>query len=107
VFTHVNDGDTVRIDGDTVYVGEVAVASGTRQHPDSVRSAFEASKAGMSTQLEAFSANAVEHLSRERSVLLDGAGVPPLSRPVAGRHVLVVLRNFDYRADLRRLRTYI
>jgi len=106
-FTAINDGDTVRIDGDTVYRGDAVVACGVRQDDASVAAALEASKDGMASQLEAFSANAVEHLRRERDVLLDGKGVPSVATPIEGRHVLIVLRAFDYRRDLAGLKTYI
>jgi len=61
----------------------------------------------MSAQLEAFSANTIEFLRRERSLILDGVGVPPVSVALAGRHVLVVAGGTDHVADLRALRSYI
>lgn len=106
-FTAINDGDSVRIDGDSVYKGDTVVACGVRQDHQTVAAALEASKDGMASQLEAFSANAVEYLRRERDVLLDGDGVPEVGTPIEGRHVLVVVRAFDYRQDLAALKTYI
>jgi uncharacterized membrane-anchored protein len=107
VFGAVDEGDRVRIDGDTIYCGDREVASGTRQDALSVAAALHAAKDGITNQLEAFSANAVEHLRRERGTLLDGAGVPALTTGMRGRHVLIVLRAFDYRADLKALKTYV
>jgi uncharacterized membrane-anchored protein len=106
-FMAINDGDKIRIDGDTVYKGDVAVASGTRQDEETVEASLEASKEGMSSHLEAFSANAIEHLRRERGLLLDGEGVPDLRTPIEDRHVLVLSHAFDYEQDLKSLRTYI
>lgn len=106
-FAAINDGDTIRIEGEVVYKGDTVVACGVRQDDRSVAAGLEASKDGMASQLEAFSANAVEHLRRERDVLLDGQGVPSVSTPIEGRHVLVVVRAFDYRRDLAALKTYI
>ncbi len=106
-FTAINDGDTIRIDGDTVTRGDTVVACGVRQGSSSVATALEESKDGMASQLEAFSANAVEHLRRERDVLLDGEGVPSVATAIEGRQVLIVLRAFDYRRDLAALKTYI
>ena len=107
LFSAVSDGDVVTIDGDTIYVGSQVVGSGVRQDAASVAGAMEASKDGMASQLEAFSANAIEHLRRERGLLLDGEGVPAISTPVERRQVLVVLREFDYVSDLRSLKTFI
>jgi uncharacterized membrane-anchored protein len=106
-FMAINDGDRIRIEGDTVYKGDVAVASGMRQDHDSVEAAMEASKEGMSSHLEAFSANAIEHLRRERALLLEGEGVPELQTSMEDRHVLVVSHAFDYAQDLKSLRTFI
>ena len=46
--------------------------------------ALEASKDGMASQLEAFSANAIEHLRREQGLLLDGEGVPSVATSFDG-----------------------
>ncbi len=106
-FTVINDGDRIRIEGGTIYRGDQAVAAGTRQNAASVQTSLERSKDGLASHLEAFSANVIEHLRRERALLLDGEGVPDLATRVEGRHVLVVSRAFDYARDLRSLRTYI
>ncbi|MBA3233948.1 MAG: hypothetical protein H0T17_08385 [Propionibacteriales bacterium] len=107
VFNAVNDGDLIRVDGGTVYAGDVAVTSGVRQDRDSVALAMKQSRDGMASQLEAFSANAVEHLRRDQRLLLDGAGLPATKTTFEGRQVVVVLRAFDFEADLRGLKTYI
>ena len=107
VFQAVNDGDTVRIDGDTIYRDDDVIGSGVRQTEESVAEAMEQAKDGMASQLEAFSANAIEHLRRERGLLLEGEGVPSVSTPIQGRQVVVVLHEFDYATDLKALKTFI
>jgi uncharacterized membrane-anchored protein len=57
--------------------------------------------------LEAFAANTMEYLKQERELLLDGVGVPAVKTPIAGRHCLIVVRGYDYKADLDVLRPYI
>ena len=64
-------------------------------------------KAGLSVQLEAFAANTMEYLKRERELLIDGVGVPEVSTDLEGRHVLIVVRGYHYREDLATLRPYI
>jgi uncharacterized membrane-anchored protein len=64
-------------------------------------------RAGLAVQLEAFAANTMEYLKRERDLLLDGVGVPDIKTQLEGRHVLVVVRGYDYRQDLIALRHYI
>src|SRR3569833_267589 len=108
VFTKVKEGAPVRVDGDTLYAEDgTVVAKGAAQTADTVAAAMLEAKAGLSTQLEAFAANTMEYMKRERALLLDGVGVPDVETQIAGRHVLVVVRGYDYKEDLAALRPYI
>lgn len=107
VFATVKEGTKIRIDGDTVYVGDSVVARGTAQTPDTVADLMTEAKAGLSTQLEAFAVNTAEYMSRERELLLDGVGVPDVRTVFAGKHVVVVVRGYDHEQDLKALKHYI
>ncbi len=107
LFQALRDGVQVRIDDDAVYVGDNLVAKGVRQDPERVAAAVAKARAGLSDALEAFAANTREYLKRERGLLLDGVGVPDLDTDIAGRHCLIVVRGYDYQADLDVLRPYI
>jgi uncharacterized membrane-anchored protein len=90
-----------------VYVGERKVASGIEQTRESIADQMIEAKAGMSTQLEAFSANTIEFLRRERTLILDGVGVPEVRIPLRDRHVLVVASGNGHAEDLKKLKKYI
>ena len=107
VFDKVRDGRTVRLDGDTLYVGEVVVAKGTVQTVDSVTSAMINAKADLAAQIRAFMANTVEYISRDFEELIDGIRVPELRTKLEGRHALVISRGYRHREDLQALRAYI
>jgi len=107
VFAAVKEGTRVRLSGDTLYVGTEPVAKGTAQDVDSVADLMQEAKGGLSTQLEAFAANTMEYMKRERALLLDGVGVPEVRTSFERRHVLVVVRGNDYKADLDALKNYI
>jgi uncharacterized membrane-anchored protein len=107
IFAAVKEGTRVRIDGDTVYIGEQAVAMGTVQDSESIAAMMAEAKSGLSTQLEAFAVNTMEYMKRERALLLDGVGVPEVRTKFSDRHVLIVVRGYDYKADLAALRPYI
>ena len=64
-------------------------------------------RAGLAEQLEDFADNTMEYLKRERDLLLEGVGVPQLATSFAGRHVLIVVRGYDYKQDLASLRPYV
>lgn len=107
VFAALREGDVVRLDGDTLYLGDHAVVSGTRQDSDSIATAMVEARSGLATQLEAFAANTMEYLLKERELLLDGVGVPEIRTDLQDRHVLIVVRGYDYKQDLAVLRPYI
>jgi uncharacterized membrane-anchored protein len=107
VFQSLREGDQVRIDGETVYLGVEPVASGLRQELETVAKAMAEAREGLSIQLDAFVANTMEFLKQERDLLLDGVGVPEIETEIAGRHCLIVVRGYDYEADLDVLRPYI
>jgi Uncharacterized membrane-anchored protein conserved in bacteria len=107
IFQQIREGDTVRIDGNTVFVGDEPVGHGVRQDAESVAKAMADAREGLSVQLEAFAANTMEYLKQERDLLLDGVGVPDIETPIRGRHCLIVVRGYDYKADLDVLRPYI
>jgi uncharacterized membrane-anchored protein len=107
VFAAVKEGTRVRLDGDTLYAGELPVATGSEQDVGSITAQMAEAKSGLATQLEAFAANTMEYMKRERALLLDGVGVPEVRTKFRDRHVLVVVRGYDYKEDLAALRHYI
>jgi uncharacterized membrane-anchored protein len=107
VMVTLKDGQSARLDGDTLYDGEVVVAKGILLDHDLVAAAMIEARAGLAVQLEAFAANTMEYLRRERALLLDGVGVPDITTVLEGRHALVVVRGYHYKDDLATLRSYI
>ena len=106
-FERIREGDLVSIDGDTVIVDGEPVAAGVCQDAETVAAAMADAREGLSVQLEAFAANTMDYLKQERDLLLDGVGVPDVTTQIVGRHVLIVVRGYDYKADLDVLRPYI
>jgi uncharacterized membrane-anchored protein len=107
VFAAVKEGTRVRLEGDTLYAGDQSVATGTEQDAESISAQMAEARSGLATQLEAFAANTMEYMKRERALLLDGVGVPDVRTKFENRHVLVVVRGYNYKEDLASLRHYI
>ena len=107
IFQDIREGDLVRIDGNTVLVDDEPIAHGARQDAETVAKAMSDAREGLSVQLEAFAANTMDYLKQERDLLLDGVGVPEIETRLGGRHCLIVVRGYDYKADLDVLRPYI
>ena len=107
VFEQVSDGQRVRLDGETLYLGEEVVAKGTVQDSESVATAMDDAKVGLADQLKAFAANTIEYISRDSELLIDGHPGARAAHDVEGKHVLVVARGYRHRDDLQALRAYI
>ncbi len=83
------------------------VLSGKQLSLDDITAMMEEARGGLSTQLQSFTHNTTEFLRREQDLLLHGEGAPKLKTRLDGRPVVVVVKGYDYRQDLRRLRRYI
>ena len=107
VLADVRDGDIIRLCEGSLYAGERVIATGEQQTIETVQQAMADARAGLAVQLEAFAANTMEYLRRDRDLLLDGVGVPEVATDLAGKQVLVVVRGYNHREDLAALRRYI
>jgi uncharacterized membrane-anchored protein len=104
----IADGTTVRLDKDVLYnASDQVIAKGVLLTEAAVATAIEDANAGVATQLDSFAVNTLEFLQRERDLLTNGIGVPELATSMKDKHVLVVVRGYRYREDLRALRPYI
>ncbi|WP_022916561.1 putative cytokinetic ring protein SteA [Ruania albidiflava] len=104
----LTEGSRVRVEENQVYAADgTLVAEGTRQTDELVATAMEEARAGLSVQLEAFAANTMDYMRRERELLLDGVGVPEVTTAFEGRQVLIVVRGYSYKEDLAMLRPYV
>jgi uncharacterized membrane-anchored protein len=103
----VTDGDLVTVEGGRVLRGQEVVAKGTVHTVESLEAQFDAAKQVIGEELGRFAQNTLEYLQREHHLLTDSPKLPDLDVDLAGRHVLVVVRGFDYRQDLSILRAYI
>jgi uncharacterized membrane-anchored protein len=107
IIRQLDDGDRLRLDGDTLYLGDQLVCRGELMTAESVDRAMEAARAGLGAQLQAFAHATTEHLRRERDLLLDGSGAPGVRVRIEGRSVVVVTRAKGSERDLRDLRPWL
>ncbi|MDO4664600.1 MAG: putative cytokinetic ring protein SteA [Actinomycetaceae bacterium] len=103
----IKEGTRLRLEGNKIFAGEKLIATGIEQTRATNAAAMEQARVGLSVQIEAFAANTMEYLRRERELLLDGIGVPEVRTKIDGRHVLIVVRGYSYKEDLVSLKSYI
>ena len=108
LFTSLEEGDVVRVTeaGEIWRDGEL-VAKGVVRDAEEVEAVMAASRAAIGSELERFAVNTLEYVRREAQLMFEPLELPPLQTVFEGRHALVVVRGYDYREDLRALRSYI
>ncbi|HEX9316926.1 MAG TPA: putative cytokinetic ring protein SteA, partial [Actinomycetota bacterium] len=107
LFDIVRDGDMLEIDDGRILVGGDVVAKGELAGMEVVQERLDASKRHIGAALESFAENTIEYLRDEREYLIEAIRLPEIETDLAGRHVLVVVRGYGYKADLASLRGYI
>jgi uncharacterized membrane-anchored protein len=107
LLSKVRDGDPIRLEDDRIYVRDQLVGVGVRQSMSSVAEDMSVAQQRLAEQFESFAQNTLKFMARERDLLFGGSGLPPLDHAMTGRHVLVVVRGYDYKEDLGALRSYI
>ena len=108
VFSTIHEGDRLTLDGGRLCGGHgTVVAEGTLYTTEILEDQLAYAREGLSDQIEAFADNTMTYLREEKELLLEGVGVPEVRTDIEGRHVLIVVRGYDYRSDLDALRPYI
>lgn len=107
VMSTITEGDVIEVVGDEVRLAGSTVATGVRLSVTAVEQKMEAAKASLGDQLDRFARNTIEYLEKEREILTDETWVPPITTDIHGRHVLVVVRGYDFKEDLTALAPYI
>ena len=107
VFEGIRDGERITVEDGRVLLEGQPIAEGARQDDASVTASQEASREGLSEQLELFAENTMEYMLRERDLLLDGIGAPEVATRIDGRPVLIVVRGYHYKEDLATLKPFL
>ena len=108
LFEVLSEGDRVVLDGASVLSPDrKQLGTGELLTQRRLDEQLAAAQEGLSDQIVAFTENTMTYLREEKDLLLEGVGVPVVRTDFDGRHVLIVVRGYDYREDLATLRSYI
>jgi len=107
IWSRLRSGEQVQVHEGRVLLDGSLVVAGVEQDASRVASKLKDAKAGLSTRLDALTANAADHIGREQTMLLAGAGVPRVRTRLRGRPVVVVSKDYDAEDDLAGLKRFI
>lgn len=105
--TRLRSGDTIRVEGGKIFKDEVLVAQGATLDDAAVTASLGEAERGLATRLESLTANASDHLERERDLLLGGARVPRLPSRLRKRPTVVVTKAHGWESDLKLIRRWL
>ena len=103
----LKDGDRVRIDGDTLFIGDRELGSGSVATASALLDRNAAAERALVDAALTHYADSVEFLQVENSLLLDGEGVPEVGVRLRDRHVLVVTGGAHSEDELAKLKPFI
>ena len=107
----IAEGSKVVIEGGRVLrtngQGLVEVGRGKILTVEEAERILDKAKQSISTELERFAENTIGYIKDERDVLLEATRLPEVKTDFHGRHVLIVVRGYDYKDDLAALGAYI
>jgi uncharacterized membrane-anchored protein len=107
----ISEGDRLLIDGDKIFReapdGLHEIARGERLDVEEVERRLDAAKQSIAGEIERFAENTIDFIKDERDVLLEAARLPEVRTDFHGRHVLIVVRGYDYKEDLSALTAYV
>ncbi|MDR1422352.1 MAG: hypothetical protein LBI64_05765 [Coriobacteriales bacterium] len=106
-FELLSEGDEVTIEDNMVLKEGRLLVSGALLDATTVAQRMEFAEQRLDEVMEQFVANTIEYLDRQKGELLYDPWVPSVRTEIKHRQVLVVVRGYDYRADLTTLRPYI
>ena len=107
LFDCLKDGDTVRIEGEAIFVGAEEVARGRVLEVTELEREMQEHRARIDEALAEFAENTVAHVREETDLLTGDIDFPPTRASFRDRHVLIVVRGDRHRRDLKALRAYI
>ncbi len=107
IFFLLSEGQEITVDGDSVIFPFGKSLDGELLTLSTIEEKMEAARENISQEIDKFATNTLDYMRREKELLHGGLGMPESRVDFVGRHVLIVVRGYDYKADLIALRSYI
>jgi uncharacterized membrane-anchored protein len=107
LFENILEGERVMVKDGDIYKDGKIVANGTVQTAMTLQLMMDKAKDGIANELDKFAQNTLSYMQKEKDFILEPQEIPKIKTKIEGRHVLIVVRGYDYEKDLRILNSYI
>lgn len=107
IFEAVTECDELKVDGETIILASGQILEGELLDLNAIDIKMEAARENISQEIDKFATNTLDYMRREKELLHGGQEMPDTDIDFNGKHVLIVVRGYDYKADLVALRSYI
>lgn len=107
IFEKIKEGTQLSVWDEDIYCNDSRVTSGKKLTHKMLEREMEKAHSRIGEELEKFAVNTLEYMQQEKELILDGSRVPETRVNFRSRHALIVVRGYDYKPDLKALRTYI
>ena len=107
VFEAVDEGDRLMIKKGVIFKDGKELLSGEILNQDKLESVLEKAKENITDEIDKFAVNTLSYVQKEKGFFATIQELPQLNISLVNRHCLIVARGYDYKEDLKMLRTYI
>lgn len=107
IFASLKDGDEIKIQGRKVILRDKIIGVGRIVTGHLVEERRRLSLLNLNAELNRFVTNTLTYAEKEKEVILGDLFFPPLPLKIEGKPVVVVVRGFGYKEDLRILTSFI
>ncbi len=105
-FDLIEEGDRISIYKDYLEYKEERIASNYLDN-DLIKDLLDKGYANIENELEGFIENTLEYAKKEKGLVTGQVKIPEIETDLDNKHVLVVVRGKDYKADLDAISSYI
>ena len=103
----INEGDTIEIIDDTIVNEGTKIADCELLDKIRIEELLNIGYDNIEKELEDFIENTLEYAKKEKGLVTGKIPIPKTKTKIKGKHVLVVVRGKDYKADLEAIKSYI
>lgn len=107
IFDKVLEGQRIMVKDAEIYKDGKLITKGKVQTALTLQSKMDKAKDGIAKELDKFAENTLSYMQKEKDFILEPQEIPDIKTKIDGKHVLIVVRGYDYEKDLRILNSYI